>query len=943
LRFAICLTVTLLFSSLSLSGQETLLPCTLATPDLEGVPSDDEKLEVIVSLLATIEQGAKDSIRGAELFYQRATLYAQRGNFDLGLEAIDRAVSLLEDNSDPCARIALGRAYYRKGSILEDLDANTESAFYTDLSISVLGHTDLKEEPLAIKELSKALMIRSIIAEENIDPLLASMVLDRLKAIPAEKRDVFANTFLPMYEAYVANALGEVDNALRFYQEFLRQNPSLKNNSSYGFTIGQIGFLQFQQGDIPQAMDNLGTALQFFKKRCDQESPSNYDYQQVFNRYADLIRVTAIQGDCVKVKRLYAEAIQYLKPPLGEYPSGVLANFFSEMATAKSRAGDTLSALEFFDRSLKYLVEDAATFGPAGLPLLSHNVIHGKIDLQNWLLRKSEHFARQEDLTQQRLALVVHNKLDSLLYFTGQEASLTSPKFTNDPEIRRHYEQILNLLSNLAMTAETPAPYWEMAFRVIAATKGNAIRRKLDGERIARAAGLPSRAIDQRQAYSRKLTMLRYDLAAAPLNDHQDLLDSLLAVSAEQNRFDRTLAEQYPRFKRALERPALPPVSALPDIIGDDQMLIDFFVGEKVVHAVSFTPTETLRYHALPLPDNLPQLIEQHLEDPAAAETLFRALLDPILDGLPSTVTRIQIIPDDKLWDIIFPALRLPSGEYLVEQYALSLAYSWQSLYWTSKKAEDVPLTFAGFGADYAFMNQEPSLALNRNATLSTLPMAPNEVKRAARVFGGQSWINERATKKAFRDHYQEYGILHLALHGLLDEADPFNSSVLFPAREDQPNVLEPLLLSEVLELPDFNCHLLALSTCYSNEGGLEPGEGINSLARGFRLAGARAILASRWEVNDQVSHDLLANFYAKVKDGLSLDRAMQRATIAYLNEQSGPLRQPFYWGNFSLIGAQVAPLGQSPKHISLRTVALLSALGIVLSVLVYRITYANR
>jgi CHAT domain-containing protein len=83
--------------------------------------------------------------------------------------------------------------------------------------------------------------------------------------------------------------------------------------------------------------------------------------------------------------------------------------------------------------------------------------------------------------------------------------------------------------------------------------------------------------------------------------------------------------------------------------------------------------------------------------------------------------------------------------------------------------------------------------------------------------------------------------------YGVLDEADPFLSSLVFQRDKKGKAVADYLPLSEILGLPDLDrSQLVILSACHSNSAGLQAGEGINSMARSFRLAGTKAVLASR-------------------------------------------------------------------------------------------------
>ncbi len=69
-------------------------------------------------------------------------------------------------------------------------------------------------------------------------------------------------------------------------------------------------------------------------------------------------------------------------------------------------------------------------------------------------------------------------------------------------------------------------------------------------------------------------------------------------------------------------------------------------------------------------------LIESGVDATRLGRRLGSRLLDPALTLLAAGVTRITVVPDGPLHRLPFDALRLASGQYAVERYALSIAPS---------------------------------------------------------------------------------------------------------------------------------------------------------------------------------------------------------------------------------------------------------------------------
>jgi CHAT domain-containing protein len=103
------------------------------------------------------------------------------------------------------------------------------------------------------------------------------------------------------------------------------------------------------------------------------------------------------------------------------------------------------------------------------------------------------------------------------------------------------------------------------------------------------------------------------------------------------------------------------------------------------------------------------------------------------------------------------------------------------------------------------------------------------------------------------------------------------------------------------LDLFSMSCqtNLVALSGCKSGLGQVGASDDLLGLMRGFLYAGARSLLLSLWNINDESTVALMKAFYGEWKTGSSkataLQKAMQTVRETYPN--------PFHWAPFLLIG----------------------------------------
>jgi hypothetical protein len=61
---------------------------------------------------------------------------------------------------------------------------------------------------------------------------------------------------------------------------------------------------------------------------------------------------------------------------------------------------------------------------------------------------------------------------------------------------------------------------------------------------------------------------------------------------------------------------------------------------------------------------------------------------------------------------------------------------------------------------------------------------------------------------------------------------------------------------------------LVILSACDSGTGEIKIGEGVMSLRRAFRIAGAETVLASHWKVSDKATSQLMTEFVRRWRAG---------------------------------------------------------------------------
>ena len=121
---------------------------------------------------------------------------------------------------------------------------------------------------------------------------------------------------------------------------------------------------------------------------------------------------------------------------------------------------------------------------------------------------------------------------------------------------------------------------------------------------------------------------------------------------------------------------------------------------------------------------------------------------------------------------------------------------------------------------------------------------------------------------------------------------------------EELPDNVEDGILTakEIAEVDLRNLDLVVLSACQTGLGDISQGEGVFGLQRGFKKAGARSILMSLWEVEDEPTHILMTQFYKHLLAGKSKRQALHAAQKYLCETENGRYNEPKYWAGFVLL-----------------------------------------
>lgn len=304
------------------------------------------------------------------------------------------------------------------------------------------------------------------------------------------------------------------------------------------------------------------------------------------------------------------------------------------------------------------------------------------------------------------------------------------------------------------------------------------------------------------------------------------------------------------------------------------------------------------------LPDADRRAVEARAE--RAAAELSRLVWAKLADHLPAGTKTVYLAPDGDLARLPWAALpgKKP-GTVLLEDYALAVVphgpFLLEHLLYPPKYADG------------------PESVLAVGGVHTDLPASLREVERLKELAGPRpvaALTGEAATPDRLRAELPKARFAHLATHGFFAEAAlqeekrqiekqlenyrfdekrltlpvglgarsplAYTGLALAGAGRDARADDRGVVTGEVLvELSLENLRLCVLSACETGLGELTGGEGVQGLVRAFHLAGCPDVVASLWNVNDDATAVLMAEFYRRLwQENLPPIEALRQAQL---------------------------------------------------------------
>jgi CHAT domain-containing protein/tetratricopeptide (TPR) repeat protein len=248
---------------------------------------------------------------------------------------------------------------------------------------------------------------------------------------------------------------------------------------------------------------------------------------------------------------------------------------------------------------------------------------------------------------------------------------------------------------------------------------------------------------------------------------------------------------------------------------------------------------------------------------------LYNILIAP-LGPLPE---QLIIVPHRALHAVPMHALRGPEG-YLVDRHVISYAPSAGVLRFCLQRDRNTSES-----------------ALVMGVTADHLPFVARESADVAAQFSDAKVLTgAEASAANLKRLGRNYDVVHIASRGAFRDEKPIFSGVRMA--DGWLSVIDAYDIQ-------LNASLVTLSACQTGINCVSQSDEVIGLVRGFLYAGASAVMASLWSVDDRSTAEFMPDFYATLRNGASRAAALRQAQLAI----KAQLPHPYHWAPFVLIG----------------------------------------
>ncbi|WP_271766980.1 CHAT domain-containing protein [Aquimarina algiphila] len=812
--------------------------------------------------------------------------------------------------------------------------------YYAGLSYMNIGliHNKLMKYNIAHDYFEKALLIFK--REEDLQSILS--VYNNIGTLLVEK--------------------GEYDNAIKYYSKSLDIAFKIynENNPNIAAVYLNIGNTFHSKNNYLQALYYYKNALWIFKKVFGEKHyriadvydniasilayQKKYDVALEYRKKALFIRNNVFGENSPVVADSYGKMTD-LYIDMGKYDESflyakkglnILQNtygkkhlltlvFYQKIAAINYAKHEYDKAIFNYDKALivnsknKKInkIEKALSANEYYDLLKLLQILHGKAKtlLSQYLESKEYKYLKE--------SVVLYENADIVINQIRQSYQNYNDKITFARRVKSIYADAIKV-QLLAYRKKRNLEALNQAFFYAEKSKANVLKALLNDSYAKKIADLPSEIMKKMRTLKTSQVFFQGQIITELYNIDTDTTkikeyeSNLFNINRTQDSLTKIIEKKYSKYYQLKYQNNVIDVKEIQKQLDKKTTLIEFFTSDSITYVFTISKNEISvkelnnsefkqsveKFRESIISKDLPKYKIQ-------AQYLYNIFLAPISNKLLGN--ELIIVPDGVLRYLNFELLLTQNDDsnnpallsYLLKNYAVTYANSANLLFTPFKpnpKDEILQECLAFSFSDSTRSTNTGAIRLEElRSVRDDLPGTRREIKEISDIIDGEYYYGFEAIESNFKQKVSRYNIVHLALHGEVDNEHPENSKLYFTKGRD--TLEDNRLYSHELFALDIPAELTVLSACNTGVGKMAHGEGIMSLGNAFQYAGTKSLLLTSWSVSDQTTPELMKFFYTNLKEGMNKAKALQQAKLQYLGSANINRLDPFYWGGFYLVG----------------------------------------
>ncbi|MCQ2973456.1 MAG: CHAT domain-containing protein [Bacteroidales bacterium] len=915
------------------------------TPEIENLnPQNENLLAEVYNLQAQIFSNTGEINKSIDFFTKAYNIYFNKfGDKNPNTLNIIRNLGMAysyygDDNK------SLEFLQKAKDNYIEIEGNNSQNVAICYLSIGQIENS-IGNIDQAILNFSKSLEILN--SFENKDYSLMSENLEGLGACYINKREfeqadgyitksieiksqIFGENDIKLYKNYYYQAMifdnkCDYDNALKYYSksEKLIINFYGKNNPDLGNIYNAMAMIYNNSKDYSKSLEYYKKASNSFIETYGENAS---ELALVFNNIG-LLKFN--NHDLDSALFYFEKSINILSAKSGDKNVKLIEPYLN-IGSLNMERKDYKNAIKFYKKSIECNVTNFDNNDDILANPSFGDFING-IKLIDALKNKAKATAQLYDSTKQRILLsniVECVKISSQFIDEVRKTTKTeNDKITLGELSKEIYETGLYATSIIFDFDNNYLENLEDAFYFIEKSKSATLLEAINNTGATQFADIPNDLILEEQNLAEKISDLKKLIAEEEnLNNINIYKSQLFEISDKYNKLINQFENQYPKYYKAKYSNKYLAINDIQENLNDNNAIISYFTGKHNVFYILITNNNFVMSR---IDINQNKLVEQtgdlieylttydDLSIKNYAKLAFQIFSEIFPKNMPKNINQITIIPDGCLYIIPFEALlteeytkdskKFNDYPYLIKKYNINYNYSSQLIYEKSK-ISDNNTNINWLGIAPGFDGEQTTYF--KDIEINAIPETITEIENISNKINSEGMVSEKIIRKDANEtnikklKLNEYNIIHIATHGIVDTEKPELSGILL--ENDKNSNDDGMLYNGEIYNLKLNANLVVLSACETGLGKIAQGEGVIGLGRSLLYAGAKNIICSLWQVSDVSTSKLMIDFYNNMfnfdkSKSFKFSNDLHNAKLEMI--KTNKFAHPYFWSPFIIIG----------------------------------------